>query len=47
LPLAYWLATSVGLGPNGAFLASVLAESLLTVLSVIVFRRGKWKSKVA
>jgi putative MATE family efflux protein len=47
LPLAYWLATSVGMGPNGAFVASVLAELLLTVLSVIVFRRGHWKTKVA
>ena len=47
LPLAYWLATSVGMGPNGAFVASVLAELLVTVLSVLVFRWGRWKTKVA
>lgn len=47
VPLAYWLATSVGLGPTGAFLATVVAETLLTALSVIVFRRGKWKTKLA
>ncbi|MGI9270973.1 MAG: MATE family efflux transporter [Woeseiaceae bacterium] len=47
VPLAYWLATSIGLGPNGAFFATVVSESLLTVLSVIVFRRGKWKTQVA
>ncbi len=42
-PLAYFLATSAGLGPNGAFIAIVVAESLLTVLSIIVFRRGSWR----
>jgi putative MATE family efflux protein len=43
IPLGYWLATTAELGPNGAFIAMVLSESLLTVLSVIVFRRGNWK----
>jgi putative MATE family efflux protein len=43
IPLAYWLATSVGMGPNGVFLAIVVSESILTVLGVIVFRRGKWR----
>jgi len=43
IPLAYWLATSVGMGPNGVFLAIVMSESLLTILGVIVFRRGNWR----
>ncbi len=43
IPLAYWLATQATLGPNGAFAAIVVAESLLTVLAVILFRRGAWK----
>ena len=43
IPLSYWLATSAELGPNGVFIAMVLSESLLTVLSVIVFRRGNCK----
>ena len=43
IPLAYWLATSVGMGPNGVFLAIVVSESLLTILGVIVFRRGSWR----
>ena len=42
-PLAYTLATQTDLGPNGAFAAIVIAETLLTILSVIVFRRGTWK----
>ena len=47
IPLSYWLATTVELGPNGVFLAMVISESLLTVLSVIVFRRGSWKHQQA
>lgn len=43
IPLALWLATGISLGPNGAFLAIAISESLLTLLSVIVFRRGTWK----
>jgi putative MATE family efflux protein len=47
IPLAYFLATQTALQPNGAFIAVVVSESLLTVLSVIVFRRGDWKRHVA
>jgi len=43
IPLSYWLATSVGFGPNGVFIAIVVAESLLTILAVLVFRSGKWR----
>jgi len=46
IPLAYWLATSIGMGPNGVFTAIVLSESALTVLGVIVFRRGGWRIQV-
>jgi Na+-driven multidrug efflux pump len=43
IPLAYWLATTAGFGPNGVFLAIVIAESILTVMAVVVFRKGKWR----
>ena len=43
IPLAYWLATTAGFGPNGVFLAIVIAETILTILGVIVFRRGRWQ----
>lgn len=47
IPLAYWLATAAGLGPNGVFVTIVVSESLLTLLGVIVFRRGRWKLQEA
>jgi Na+-driven multidrug efflux pump len=43
LPLAWWLAQSTRLGPRGVYLAICIAESVLAVVSVILFRRGKWK----
>ena len=45
IPLAYWLAIPAGLGAQGVFLAITIAESLLAVVSVFAFRRGKWKEK--
>ncbi|MGI9199871.1 MAG: MATE family efflux transporter [Woeseiaceae bacterium] len=47
IPLAYWLATQFKLGPNGVFIAIVLSESLVTLLSIIVFRHGRWKLQTA
>lgn len=43
IPLAYFLATSMAMGPNGVFWAIVISESLLTVLGVLIFRRGAWR----
>jgi len=47
IPLAYWLATTVGFGPNGVFLSIVVAETVLTVFGVLAFRRGKWREQKA
>jgi Na+-driven multidrug efflux pump len=47
IPLAYWLAKVVAMGPNGVFIAMVTAEILLTILGIVVFRRGTWKLRVA
>ncbi len=45
IPLAYALALPAGLGANGVFLAITLAESLLAVAAILVFRRGRWKDR--
>lgn len=47
IPLAWWLAEPLSWGPNGVFWSIVISESLLTVLSVMVFRRGNWKQQIA
>ncbi|MBK8148737.1 MAG: MATE family efflux transporter [Acidobacteria bacterium] len=45
IPLAYVLAYSFELGPQGVFWAITIAFSLLAVVSALLFRRGKWKLK--
>ncbi len=47
IPLAYGLAQNAGLGPNGVFAAIVVSETLLSCLSVLVFRRGRWQQQRA
>jgi Na+-driven multidrug efflux pump len=44
IPLAYLLSRPVGLGPTGIFIAIASAFSLVAVLGVAWFRRGRWKS---
>ncbi len=45
IPLAWALAILWGLGPTGVFLAIAVSESLLAVVAVLVFRRGRWKAQ--
>jgi len=45
IPLAWTLARTAGLGPRGVFMAITLAESLLAVVGILVFRRGRWKTR--
>jgi len=43
LPLAYWLADRVMHGPDGVFIAILIGESLMTLIALAVFVRGRWK----
>ncbi|HVF43343.1 MAG TPA: MATE family efflux transporter, partial [Pyrinomonadaceae bacterium] len=45
IPLAYVLAFHFNMGPRGVFLAVTLAFSTLAVVSALVFRRGRWKTR--
>ncbi len=46
IPLAYILAYHFGMGPKGVFWAITIAFSALAIVSALLFRRGKWKTKV-
>jgi putative MATE family efflux protein len=43
IPFAYLLAIYWNLGPKGVFLAIVITETLVTLVSILLFRRGAWK----
>lgn len=43
LPLAYFLANHAGLGAIGVFWAITIAHSVHALVSMWVFRKGKWK----
>lgn len=43
IPLAYLLSITLGWNAQGVYWAAVLSESLLAVLLIILFRRGRWK----
>ena len=44
IPLAYILAQPMGIGPQGVFIAIAAAFSAIAVVSVTIFRRGRWKT---
>jgi putative MATE family efflux protein len=43
IPLAYWLAITLGAKSNGVYWSIVVAESTAAVIAIWLFRRGKWK----
>ncbi len=45
IPLALLLATRFGFGPRGVFIAIAVAFSTLALVSAVLFRRGKWKTR--
>lgn len=45
IPLAYWLAIPRGLHSNGVYWSIVIAEGAIAVASVVLFRRGRWKTR--
>ena len=45
IPLAWLLAIPLKLQQNGVYFAILFSETLLTMIALIVFRKGKWKLK--
>jgi Na+-driven multidrug efflux pump len=45
IPLAWFLARTMGMGPAGVFVAVAVAFSTLAVASAVLFRRGRWKTR--
>jgi len=45
IPLAYTLSLVMGFREYGVFFAILSAETVMTILAIILFRRGKWKLK--
>lgn len=45
VPLAWTLAFPVGMGPNGVFTSIAISYGIFAVMSVVLFKRGSWKTK--
>ena len=46
IPIAWLVAVRAGFGPRGAYVAVLIADSLLALLGILWFRRGTWKRTV-
>ncbi len=45
IPLAWVLAMPMGMAEKGVYVAIVIAESMMTIVSALIFRRGQWKKR--
>lgn len=45
IPLAWWLSFHAGMREHGVFLAIVLSECAIAGASILLFRRGRWKTQ--
>lgn len=43
IPLAYFLARFLDFGPTGVFIAIPVSETAITLASIVLFKRGRWK----
>ena len=43
IPIAYFMAITLGIGPKGVFWAIIITETTVTIVSYIIFKKGKWK----
>jgi Na+-driven multidrug efflux pump len=45
MPLAWFLAFKLKLGPQGVFMAVAISASIYAVVALLLFRRGTWKRR--
>ena len=45
IPLAYVLSQNTAMGVEGVFLSITISASALTLLGILLFRRGRWKTR--
>ena len=45
IPIALWMSFRLGLDERGVFLAVLMAESIVGIVGIILFKRGKWKTR--
>ncbi len=43
IPLAYFLAEGLGWHESGVFLSIIISETILAVMAIIYFQKGRWK----
>jgi Na+-driven multidrug efflux pump len=43
IPFAWLMAKYFKLGPTGVYIAIAVSESVLAIVSIMLFKRGKWK----
>jgi Na+-driven multidrug efflux pump len=43
IPIAYLLAKQFKMGPTGVYMAIGISEAILAIISIVIFKRGKWK----
>jgi Na+-driven multidrug efflux pump len=46
IPVAYFLAMKTSAGAHGVYWSIVIAESSAGIIAMLLFRRGKWKTRV-
>jgi len=44
IPLAYFMAKGLDLKATGAFLATPIAETIVALIALYYFKKGKWKA---
>ena len=44
IPMAYWISVMLGWKENGVFFMIAFSHSLQAIVSIMIFRKGKWKT---